>query len=303
MSLIRARNLSKTYPSGTVALKSLSFDIQEGELFGVVGPDGAGKTTLIQILSGLLNFEGEVWFKGEPLRKGSNLVRDAIGYIPQRFSLYSDLSVEENVVFYRDLYPRKEGSREVDSLLDFIGLSAFRNRLAGALSGGMKQKLSLLCALIHEPKILMMDEPTVGVDPVSRREFWSLVFELQDQGLTVVSSTPYLDEAEQFDRVALVNQGEFLRLGTVEELKKSVKGEVLRLYSDEAWELRERALRLDFVDDAQLFGDRVHVFTELAAEQARQRLLRELGLVAADVEFAEHSIEDIFLLSTGVLHV
>jgi ABC-2 type transport system ATP-binding protein len=302
VSLIQARNLSKTYPTGALALKSLSFDIQEGELFGVVGPDGAGKTTLIQILSGLLNFEGEVRFKGELLRKGSNLVRDAIGYIPQRFSLYSDLSVEENVVFYRDLYPIKAGSRDLDSLLDFIGLSAFRKRFAGALSGGMKQKLSLLCALIHEPKILMMDEPTVGVDPVSRREFWSLVFELQDQGLTVVSSTPYLDEAEQFDRVALINQGEFIRLGTVEELKTSVKGEVLRLYSDEAWELREKALRLDFVEDAQLFGDRVHVFTKLTAEEARQRLLLDLDLAAVDAEQAEHSIEDIFLLSTGEHH-
>ncbi len=275
-------------------MRGVSFEVKEAELFGFVGPDGAGKTTLIKILAGLVAHEGDI---------KAAFSADEVGYIPQRFSLYTDLSVRENVDFFRGLYPRYERSRDPDELLDFIGLARFQDRLAGALSGGMKQKLALVCALVHGPKVLLMDEPTVGVDPVSRREFLSLVFELQKEGLTVVSSTPYMDEAEQFDRVVLLHEGRILLNGTVDELRGSVDGIVMRVYSNDPLTTQRRALKLGYIRDAQLFGDRVHVFLEQEPEQAARLLSRDLELPLSEIERAEYSIEDIFLIQTGEQHV
>lgn len=275
-------------------MRGVSFEVKEAELFGFVGPDGAGKTTLIKILAGLVAHEGDI---------KAAFSADEVGYIPQRFSLYTDLSVRENVDFFRGLYPRHERSRDPDELLDFIGLARFQDRLAGALSGGMKQKLALVCALVHGPKVLLMDEPTVGVDPVSRREFLSLVFELQKEGLTVVSSTPYMDEAEQFDRVVLLHEGRILLNGTVDELRGSVDGVVMRVYSNDPLATQRRALKLGYIRDAQLFGDRVHVFLEQEPEQAARLLSRDLELPLSEIERAEYSIEDIFLIQTGEQHV
>ena len=290
MSCLRVQNLRCTYPGGAEALRGVSFEVKEAELFGFVGPDGAGKTTLIKILAGLVAHEGAIEAAFSP---------DEVGYIPQRFSLYTDLSVRENVDFFRGLYPRHERSRDPEELLDFIGLARFQDRLAGALSGGMKQKLALVCALVHGPKVLLMDEPTVGVDPVSRREFLSLVFELQKEGLTVVSSTPYMDEAEQFDRVVLLHEGRILLNGTVDELRGSVDGVVMRVYADDPLSTQRRALKLDYIRDAQLFGDRVHVFLNMDPEQASRRLSHDLELPSSEIERAEYSIEDIFLIQTG----
>ena len=208
------------------ALEGIDLEVRRGEVFGLVGPDGAGKTTLIRIVGGLLKVdEGEVE------------VDRPIGYIPQHFSLYRDLTVEENIDFFAGLYGLSSATRKQE-LLESIGLERFRGRLAAALSGGMKQKLALLCCLVHSPKLLLMDEPTTGVDPVSRREFWSLVFSLQAQGHTVLASTPYMDEAEQFDRVALIHEGRFLCAGTTAEIKASVPGEVLELACERPFEAR-----------------------------------------------------------------
>ena len=303
MSLLEVEDLRLSYDEGkTEALKGLTFAVEEGELFGVVGPDGAGKTTLIQILVGLKSFQGRAVFQGRELSRGAPFLRRSVGYISQRFSLYQDLSVLENVQFFGGLYPKDERTQNAQELLEFIGLGPFKKRLAGALSGGMKQKLALVCALIHGPELLLMDEPTVGVDPVSRREFWTLLFQLQSQGLTVISSTPYMDEAEQFDRVGLLNEGEFLQLGTVAELKESVSGSVLRVYSPDPPATRREVRDFEYVTDAQLFGDRVHVIVQGDPSVRRQELASKLDLPLQEIEFAEFSVEDIFLQKTAVPH-
>ncbi|MCA9790920.1 MAG: ABC transporter ATP-binding protein [Candidatus Eremiobacteraeota bacterium] len=286
MSAVRCRGLRKTFGS-TVALDGLDLEVPEGELFGLVGPDGAGKTTLLKTLAGLLSYEGELSVVGN---------REEIGYIPQRFSLYTDLSIQENVNFFSALYPRSD---EPARLLEFVGLERFRERLAGQLSGGMKQKLALVCALIHKPSLLLMDEPTVGVDPVSRREFWALVFQLQSEGLTVVASTPYMDEAEQFDRVALIDRGRFLRLGSTDEIKASVDGEVVEVFCRDPVAARERLLKAGHVEDAELFGDRLHAFVPRADQATLETVRRSLeGLEVWEVEPAEYSVEDVFLRLT-----
>ncbi len=273
--MISVRDLRKLFGE-TVALDGLSFEVRKGEVFGLVGPDGAGKSTLIRILAGILGKDS-----------GEVEVSRPLGYIPQRFSLYGDLTVEENIDFFAGLYGLKGGARR-EELLRSIGLEKFRKRLASALSGGMKQKLALLCCLVHSPKLLLMDEPTTGVDPVSRREFWSLVFALQGQGHTVLASTPYMDEAEQFDRVALIHKGRFVTLGTTAEIKAAVPGVVLELACEKPFAARERLSPLE----VELFGDRVHVFLEEDTPGARQRILDQ---VPGDLKRIPYSIEDIFL--------
>lgn len=288
---VYCKGLRKNYGS-TLALDGLDLEIPSGELFGLVGPDGAGKTTFLKTLAGLLSYEGELKMVGN---------REEIGYIPQRFSLYADLSIQENLNFFSALYPKSD---DPDRLLSFVGLERFRNRLAGQLSGGMKQKLALLCALIHRPKLLLMDEPTVGVDPVSRREFWALVFQLQSEGLTVVASTPYMDEAEQFDRVALIDRGKFLRLGTTKEIKESVEGAVIEVFCKDPVTARTRLLETGLVQDAQLFGDRLHAFVSTADEAGVKAVKEALqGLEVWEVEPSEFSVEDVFLRLTEATRV
>lgn len=205
--------------------------------------------------------------------------------------------------FYADLFPRDpERRRHKEELLEMIGLDRFRGRLAAALSGGMKQKLALLCNLVHRPRLLLMDEPTVGVDPVSRREFWGLIFELQRTGLTVFASTPYMDEAEQFDRVALLNEGLFLREGTPEEVRASVQGAVLEVVCDRPFEAARRLEHLPELQDVQLFGDRLHLFVERdrpAVRTSIQESLGQAGLRLESLRTIGYSIEDVFLRLTA----
>lgn len=281
------------------ALRGLNFQVPEGEVFGLVGPDGAGKTTLLKLIAGILPVqEGKLTVLGEDVGQTQVLVRQAVGYIPQRFSLYRDLTVEENVDFTARLYPaRKDFVARKKELLEMVDLARFKDRLADQLSGGMKQKLNLLCSLIHEPRLLLMDEPTTGVDPVSRREFWTLVFELQRTGLTVVASTPYMDEAEQFDRVALIHQGKFVRLGTTAEIRSSLPGHVLEVECDKPFQARGVLQGYE----VELFGDRIHVFVEKpeqAAEEVSARL-SEGGIRTSRAELVPYSIEDVFLRVTA----
>lgn len=281
------------------ALRGLTFSVPEGQVFGLVGPDGAGKTTLLKLIAGILPVQqGRLLVLGEDVGKTQVLVRQAIGYIPQRFSLYRDLTVDENVEFYRRLYPPRQDFRQrKQQLLEMVDLARFKNRLADQLSGGMKQKLALLCALIHEPRLLLMDEPTTGVDPVSRREFWTLVFELQRSGLTVVASTPYMDEAEQFDRVALIHQGRFVRMGTTAEIRDSLPGFVVEVECDQPF----RAKRVLQSREVELFGDRIHVFVD-RPEGAPEAIARELeagGIKTRRAELVPYSIEDVFLRVTA----
>ena len=299
-AVVQLRGLTKTFPGGTRALQALTLTLGKGELLGIVGPDGAGKTTLLRILAGVLSFDqGQVQLFGQDLKVGQNQMRQRVGYIPQRFSLYEDLTVRENLDFFAGVYPVPQQDRRTrKELLEFIGLAPFQDRLAGALSGGMKQKLALLCSLVSGPELLLMDEPTVGVDPVSRREFWSLVFELQKEGVTVLASTPYMDEAEQFDRVALLDQGQFLRMGTTDEIKSSVAGKVIEIYCQAPVRARALLLGLSGVEDVELFGDRIHVFVSDhydAILKTIREVLLQADLQVGEAEFCPYSIEDVFL--------
>jgi ABC-2 type transport system ATP-binding protein len=288
VSLLQIENLTKRY-AHTEALRGISFELRQGEVFGLVGPDGAGKTSLIRIAAGLIQATS-----GQVRRHFSG----SVGYISQRFSLYTDLSVEENINFFADVYGLRHYQKRRDQLLEQIGLGPFRSRLAEQLSGGMKQKLALCCSLIHEPGLLLMDEPTTGVDPVSRREFWGIVFRLQRQGLTVLSSTPYMDEAEQFDRVALLHQGRLLRLGSAEQVRASVPGTVLSVLVENPYQAREILRQQQVSQEVELFGDSLHVVldndTSVTCEQVRQVLI-DHGLAVRQVRPIEFSIEDIFL--------
>ena len=288
MSLLELQGLVKTYGEKR-ALGGVSLELEQGEMFGLVGPDGAGKTSLIRIVAGLLKASG-----GSVLRN----FQGTVGYIAQRFSLYRDLSVQENVNFFADVYGLTGYAARRDGLLERIGLAPFRHRLAEQLSGGMKQKLALCCSLIHEPDLLLMDEPTTGVDPVSRREFWSIVFHLQKQGLTVLSSTPYMDEAEQFDRIALLHEGKILRMGTPDEVKASVPGTVLAVLVEKPYEAREILRGRGVSQEVELFGDSLHVVLapgSTVAPEDIQGLLVEQGLAVRQVRPVEFSIEDVFL--------
>lgn len=297
--IISIKNMFKNYVD-VRALNGISLDIPKGEVFGIVGPDGAGKTTLIRILAGVLGYDsGEASVMGKDLRDDMDIIRNGIGYISQRFSLYGDLTVEENIDFFMDIFPKHGNSKQKKKdLLDFIGLAPFTDRLAANLSGGMKQKLALLCSLIHEPQLLLMDEPTTGVDPVSRREFWGTVFNLQKQGLTVLASTPYMDEAEQFDRVALINRGEFIRIGTVDYIRSSVTGEVIEIMCPYPVKARDVLRSTRGINDVELFGDKIHVFVNKVDEAITSVIvikMKESNLEIGDIHKVPYSIEDVFL--------
>lgn len=224
MSVIRAVNLTRKFNDLT-AVNELNLDIPEGEIFGLVGPDGAGKTTTMRLLTGILDpTTGEGWVYGKHIEKEAEVLKDNIAYMSQRFGLYEDLTVIENINFYADLFGVSESERpkKIEELLGFSNLTPFRERLAGKLSGGMKQKLGLACALIHTPKVLFLDEPTNGVDPVSRRDFWRILHQLLKEKVTILYSTSYLDEAERCMRVGLLHKGKLLRCDTPDEIKKSL---------------------------------------------------------------------------------
>ena len=227
MSEVTVTGLTKRFGDLT-AVDSLSFDVRPGELFGIVGPDGSGKTTTMRMLAGVMHpTSGDAVLGGDSVVRAPERVKHSIAYMSQRFGLYADLTVTENIQFYADLYrvPRAERATRLERLFHFSGLAPFRERLAGKLSGGMKQKLGLMCALIHEPRILLLDEPTFGVDPISRRDLWIIVHEMVAHGVTVIVSTSYLDEAERCDRVALLNRGSFLALDTPAALLEGVEEE------------------------------------------------------------------------------
>lgn len=221
MSVIKSVNLTRKFGNLT-AVDHLNLDIPEGEIFGLVGPDGAGKTTTMRLMTGILDpTEGEGWVYGRHIIKEAETLKDNIAYMSQRFGLYEELTVLENAEFYADLFGvgKAERSERIDKLLGFSGLLPFKQRFAGKLSGGMKQKLGLACALVHTPKVLFLDEPTNGVDPVSRRDFWNILYDLLKEKVTILYSTAYLDEAERCRRVGLIHKGKLLRCETPEKIK------------------------------------------------------------------------------------
>lgn len=229
MATIKTVNLTKAFDANK-AVDNLCLEIEEGEIFGLVGPDGAGKTTTMRLLTGILDpTSGEGWVCGKHSVKESESLKDDIAYMSQRFGLYEDLTVMENINFYADIYcvPHAERKDRIDKLLGFSGLTPFAKRFAGKLSGGMKQKLGLACALIHTPKVLFLDEPTNGVDPVSRRDFWRILHNLLKEKVTILYSTSYLDEAERCKRVGLIHKGKLLRCNTPDEIKKEMNARSL----------------------------------------------------------------------------
>ena len=271
------------------ALAGVSLSVGEGEMFGLVGPDGAGKTTLLRIVAGIARpDEGVVRVLGHDLRTEARHIRPFIGYMAQRFSLYGDLTVEENLRFFARLHGTGTDRAWQERLLEMTGLAPFRNRLAEHLSGGMKQKLALICTLVYRPRLLLLDEPTTGVDPVARRQFWELLVEFQQEGLTIVLATPYLDEAERCHRVALLHQGRILALDTPEALRASLPG---RLFELTATPVREAARRLRTWLDAyrvQLIGNRIHLLLDRDDE-----LTPLLGRLEADGTVRVHDCQPI----------
>jgi ABC-2 type transport system ATP-binding protein len=281
----------------TVALDGPSFDVARGEMCGLIGPDGAGKTTLLRIVCGLLKPDaGAVRVFGQDPFRAHKTATHAIGYLSQRFSLYGDLSIDENVEFFARLHGIRDFEARRDRLLGLTGLSPFRGRLADRLSGGMKQKLALACTLVHEPPLLVLDEPTTGVDPVSRREFWKLLAEFLSQGLTIVLATPYLDEAERCGRVALLNEGRLLALDDPRHLQTTMEGVIFEVVTSQPRRALDMLRPVAGADRVQLFGDRLHVRAD--REDARDRLIAALDHADyrdATVRRIVPSLEDIFI--------
>lgn len=259
MTAIAFEGVTKRYGAVT-ALDEASFDIARGEMFGVIGPDGAGKTTAIRVACGLLRPDsGRVSVLGRDPVREHRAITGSVGYLSQRFSLYGDLSIDENVAFFAEIHGVKRYHAVRDRLLEMTQLTPFRARRADRLSGGMKQKLALACTLVHEPEVLLLDEPTTGVDPVSRREFWKLLSEFLSSGLTIVMATPYLDEAERCRRVALLDGGRVLALESPDTLQGALAGRLIEVITGLARPPVDALLRVPGVDDVQAFGERAHV--------------------------------------------
>jgi ABC-2 type transport system ATP-binding protein len=296
--IVAVEGLGRSFGS-VHALRGISFRVRRGELFGIVGPDGAGKTTLLRILAGVLPpSAGDAVIGGTSVARAPEAVKPHLAYMPQRFGLYEDLTVRENLDFYADLYrvPKSERPARLDRLYRFSNLREFESRLAGQLSGGMKQKLSLSCCLIHRPELLVLDEPTFGVDPISRRDLWLILHQMVAEGVTVVLSTSYMDEAERCDRVALLHEGRILALDVPARLQAMLPGRLLSIRVARPRAARDVLRPLPGVRRAALFGETVHVLLDPAADPAApERALAEAGEPALTVEPAEASLEDVFI--------
>jgi ABC-2 type transport system ATP-binding protein len=292
--MIRTDSLTRRFANLT-AVDRLSFEVKPGELFGLVGPDGAGKTTTLRMLAGVLRpTEGDALLDGISVAREPERVKHQIAYMSQRFGLYADLTVLENLEFYADLYrvPRSERPARLERLFRFSNLGPFKDRLAGKLSGGMKQKLGLSCALIHQPRILLLDEPTFGVDPVSRRELWLIVHEMVAEGVTAVVSTAYMDEAERFDRLVLLHRGKLLAIDTPEGLQKGFHEEIVEIQVERAREAREHLAEMGRV---AAFGDRLHLSASAAEIPEIVKRLREAGFEVKSARSIMPSLEDVFI--------
>ena len=298
-SAIRLAGVTKRY-GDVIAVNGLTFDVRAGEMFGLIGPDGAGKTTTIRLIGGLLRADaGSIAVQGRDPVADHQAITGAVGYLSQRFSLYGDLTIDENIAFFAEIHGVRHFEPARDRLLDMTQLTPFRTRRADRLSGGMKQKLALACTLVHEPQILLLDEPTTGVDPVSRREFWKLLSEFLSRGLTILMATPYLDEAERCTRVALLHEGRLLALDEPLALQNVLRGQLLEVTTDTPRPPVEVLTRVKGVADVQPFGDRAHVrlagLTQAEGIAAIERALREAGIASFSVRPIVPSLEDVFI--------
>lgn len=303
MEAVVLQNLVKKYWQVT-AVDNISIAIEGEQIFGFLGPDGAGKSSLFQILCGILTAtSGKVSVLGVDVIRHPEKLKQDLGYMPQKFALYSDLTVKENLDFFADLFdtPLRGLTQRKQELLRFAGLSRFQDRLAGNLSGGMKQKLALCCTLVHTPRILILDEPTTGVDPVSRHEFWEMLAPLPERGTTVIVSTAYMDEAAKCDRVAMMNLGKILGSGTPDELKMTLSGKIYEVTGERLVEIYY--LLLNSVKDVQLYGDRLHVQLKPKMDSDSEKGRKWLESVLSEngfevkVKVIEPTLEDVFIQS------
>jgi ABC-2 type transport system ATP-binding protein len=294
------RKLRVAGTPGVAALGDVSFTVNRGEMFGLIGPDGAGKTTAIRAMCGLLHVDsGTIRILGKDPVKQHRDLTSSVGYLSQRFSLYGDLSIDENIAFFAEIHGVRDYQQRRDRLLDMTQLSRFRDRLADQLSGGMKQKLALACTLVHEPEVILLDEPTTGVDPVSRREFWKLLSQFLASGITIVMSTPYLDEAERCGRIVLLHEGHVLALDEPGKLRTSMAGAWFEVMVAEPRRALEQLTARPEIAGAQVFGDRLHVRMDGSDAKAA---LEQLNAVAHSESIATThirqivpSLEDVFI--------
>lgn len=303
MDAIRASELSKSF--GDVhAVNHLNLAVERGEIFGLVGPDGAGKTTTMRLLTSVMEpTSGDAWVLDRHVIRDAEAVKEEIGYMSQRFGLYPDLTVEENLLFFADLFdvPRKERDARMPDLLSFSNLAPFRKRYAKNLSGGMKQKLGLACTLIHTPKVLFLDEPTGAVDPVSRRDFWRILYRLLKDGVTIFVSTAYLDEAERCHRVGFLHNGHLMAVDTPDNIKKLLEGSIVEVVTPEGRRATNLLRNIFPHETVGLFGATVHVFTKNADQAMLQieKHLKENGCAVESVQVIEPSLEDVFVSVIG----
>ena len=298
MEAVTVKNLIKTYGKNKTAVDNISFSVKQGDIFGLIGPDGAGKTSIFRVLTTLLLPDGgSATVDGLDVVKDYKKIRSRVGYMPGRFSLYQDLSVEENLNFFATVFDTTVAANYHLIRDIYVQLEPFKNRRAGKLSGGMKQKLALCCALIHKPVVLFLDEPTTGVDPVSRREFWEMLKLLKAQNITIVVSTPYMDEANRCDQIALIQSGKLLSVDTPDHIIKSYPGQLYAVKADNMHKLLKLLRGYDQVLSSYAFGEFAHVsFKDQTADPDHVvAYLREQGLSGVDLKKTAVTIEDSFI--------
>ena len=294
---ISVQNISKSFKNVS-AIQNISFEVKSGELFGLIGPDGAGKTTLFRTLTTLLiPNEGNAIVAGHDIIKNVKEIRNSVGYMPGKFSLYQDLTIAENLAFFATIFGTtiEENYDLIEDI--YVQIEPFKNRRAGALSGGMKQKLALCCALIHKPEVLFLDEPTTGVDPVSRKEFWEMLKRLKQKGITILVSTPYMDEAVLCDRIALIQKGEILKTDTPENIVSSYKKTIYDIKTNKMHQLIEHLKKFPTQYSVFAFGEYVH-YIDNNIELDLQKLkiyLEEKQHTNIIIQKATTTIEDVFM--------
>ena len=298
-SFISINNLTRKFKDN-IALNTVDLEIHQGELFGLVGPDGAGKTTLLRVLAGLLGIkEGEIFAAGVPLHEKPEEIKSQIGYMAQEFSLYGKLSVIENLKFFGDMYDvsKEIQQQRLPELLEFAQLTEFADRRAAKLSGGMKKKLALACTLLHQPPILLLDEPTTGVDPVSRREFWNILNDLRLQGTTIIVSTPYMDEADRCSRVGLIYKGRIVECDTPDRIRRKIGSEVIKVVTDQWQSARDLILKIKGVNEVQTYGEALHVLVDKARSRVKpiERVLRRNKITLVEIRVIKPRMEEAFI--------
>jgi len=295
MNSIVVKNIYKSYNS-TKALEDISFEVKNGEIFGLIGPDGAGKTTLFRILTTLLlNDSGSATVEGFDVEKDYKSIRRIIGYMPGRFSLYQDLSVVENLNFFATVFDTtvKANYELIKDI--YVQLEPFKKRRAGKLSGGMKQKLALCCALIHQPEVLFLDEPTTGVDPVSRKEFWEMLKKLKGKGITILVSTPYMDEAAQCDRIALIQTGRIMDISTLDGIISKFPKKLYAVKADNMYKLNSDIKECGMCDTVYIFGEYLHITPENDEISGLEDYLRKKGHTGIEISQIRATVEDCFM--------